>query len=99
MDDGVVAGCARLLTELHDGKPVFHIGRVAILSTYRAQGLGRELMQFILDFCKQASPENQIVIHAQTTRQRFYEHLGFTATGDVFMDAGIPHIEMWHKSA
>ena len=97
MDDGALAGCARLLIESHHGKSVFHVGRVAILSAYREQGLGRELMRFIMDFCKQLSPENSVYLHAQTSRKRFYEHLGFVATGDVFMDAGIPHIEMWHK--
>ena len=28
------------------------------------------------------------------TATGFYRRLGFTARGDVFMDAGIPHVEM-----
>lgn len=86
-------GCARLLIE----ENVLHIGRVAILHEYREQGIGRHLMQFVMAWCARYHPHLKIYLHAQTTRIAFYEHLGFVPQGDVFMDAGIPHIEMWHK--
>lgn len=84
--------CARLLIE----GDLYHIGRVAVLKEYRNQNIGRQLMQFILDWCKQQNPEYRIYLHAQTSRVQFYEYLGFAAQGDVFMDAGIEHIEMWY---
>ncbi|HSC67273.1 MAG TPA: GNAT family N-acetyltransferase [Cellvibrio sp.] len=88
-------GCARFLREEHDGKSLYHIGRVAILKSFRGQGLGHELIAFIIDFCKKSAPESSIYLHAQTDRQGFYETLGFVAEGDIFMDAGIPHISMY----
>lgn len=91
--EGNAIGCARLLIE----ENVLHIGRVAILHEYREQGIGRHLMQFVMAWCARHHPRFKIYLHAQTTRIAFYEHLGFVPQGDVFMDAGIPHIEMWHK--
>jgi predicted GNAT family N-acyltransferase len=34
------------------------------------------------------------VVHAQLPVRGFYEKLGFTAYGDVYEEAGIPHISM-----
>lgn len=96
-DSGEAVGCARMLSEMHHGEPVFHIGRVAILAAYRQQNIGRDLMNAVINYCKKLSAQNRIYLHAQITRQHFYEHLDFVACGDVFMDAGIPHIEMWYK--
>lgn len=92
---GKAIACARLLLETHANKTIYHIGRVAVLTEYRQQAIGRELMAAVIAYCKQVHPDYKIYLHAQTTRQRFYEHLGFAACGEVFMDAGIPHIEMW----
>lgn len=83
--------CARLLIE----GDIYHIGRVAVLKEYRHQKIGRQLMQFILTWCQQQNPEYKIYLHAQTSRVRFYEYLGFVTKGEVFLDAGIDHIEMW----
>jgi len=95
-ESGEIVGCARLLREQGTQGQVFHIGRVAILKPFRGQGLGLALMRFILQHCQQLAPANPIYLHAQCERQEFYERLGFVAHGDVFMDAGIPHISMWY---
>lgn len=89
-------GCARLLTEpTAQGDVIYHIGRVALLPEFRAQGIGRKLMVFIIKHCLNSAPGRKIYLHAQTTRRRFYEQLGFNAQGCEFMDAGIAHIAMW----
>lgn len=86
-------GCARLLIE----GDFFHIGRVAVLAEYRNQTIGRQLMQFILCWCKQCNPARKIYLHAQISKLQFYEYLGFVPYGNIFMDAGIEHIEMWYQ--
>jgi predicted GNAT family N-acyltransferase len=91
LENGEAIGCARVLWE----KNLFHIGRVAVLAEYRNQTIGRQLMQFILRWGQQ-KPDFKIYLHAQTSRITFYEYLGFVAAGDVFMDAGIEHVEMWY---
>ena len=90
-DNGSAVACARLLIE----QSLLHIGRVAVLKPWRQQGIGHQLMEFILRWCATQYPQNRIYLHAQTSRVAFYERLGFSSHGDVFMDAGIPHIEMW----
>lgn len=91
-------GCARLLIDIHQGKPHFHIGRVAVLKPFRHQGTGKALMEFVLDYCNANAPY-PIYLHAQVERKVFYERLGFIISGDVFMDAGIPHITMYWRLA
>lgn len=86
--------CARVLQEQDK---LYHIGRVAVLAEFRNQGIGRKLMQFVIDWCREKNPENDIYLHAQTTRIQFYKYLGFKIHGHVFMDAGIEHIEMWYQ--
>jgi predicted GNAT family N-acyltransferase len=88
-------GCARLLTESRpDGDYIYHIGRVALLKAFRNQGIGHQLMTFIIEYCQRLAPNQGIYLHAQTARRAFYERLGFSAQGDEFMDAGIAHISM-----
>lgn len=94
----VAIGTARVLVENPtENHPVFHIGRVAVLQQYRAQGVGRELMRHVIHWCRRESSVATIYLHAQTSRIRFYEHLGFVAQGTEFMDAGIPHRTMWYR--
>ncbi len=103
-------GCARLLTESHkenerredssadssEKQKKFRIGRVAIIKEYRKQGIGTRLIQRVIDTCREQDLSHPIYLHAQTNSIRFYQKLGFCIHGDVFMDAGIPHIEMWY---
>jgi predicted GNAT family N-acyltransferase len=91
---GKAVACARVVIE----ESLIHIGRVAVLAEHRQASIGRNLMQFILDWCEQKHPGCKVYLHAQTSRIAFYEHLNFVVHGEIFMDAGIPHIEMWHTS-
>ncbi len=90
-------GCARLLIDELNHQKHFHIGRVAVLKPFRAAGVGRELMEFILSYCLKVAPY-PIYLHAQIERRAFYERVGFIARGDEFVDAGIPHITMYWQS-
>ena len=87
-------GCARLLHETTGENRLWHIGRVAILKSFRNQGIGHQLMQCVIAYCKENARDNRIYLHAQTERRHFYETLGFIAEGSEFMDAGLPHISM-----
>lgn len=68
--------------------------RVAILKRYRKYGYGRQLMEFLIDYCRR-NGVNKIILHSQIQAAGFYEKLGFRKYGNVFMDAGIKHIEMY----
>jgi len=73
----------------------FIIGRVAVLKSHRGQDLGLGVMQALIDACYTMGGEKQRQsLHAQTHARGFYEKLGFTAYGEEFEEAGIPHIAM-----
>ncbi|MCL2362309.1 MAG: GNAT family N-acetyltransferase [Defluviitaleaceae bacterium] len=71
------------------------IGRVAVLKSHRGKNLGLGIMQTLIEACCMMGGERQI-LHAQTHARGFYEKLGFTAYGEEFEEAGIPHICMEH---
>ena len=85
-DDGAPIGTARLL-------PDGHIGRVAVIRPWRGRGVGRALMEEILRLADEAG-HAEVKLAAQIQALPFYENLGFTAYGEAFMDAGIPHRNM-----
>ncbi len=74
-------------------KPDGQIGRMAVLPAYRNQGIGSDLLQFILNSIDRKNI-NQVYLHAQTAAIIFYEKTGFISHGKVFYEANIPHREM-----
>jgi predicted GNAT family N-acyltransferase len=92
--DGEVVGTLRLLQ--HDGTA--KIGRVAVRATLRNSGIGRRLMNHGAAIASQKGFA-EIVLHAQVTVAGFYRRLGYVAEGDVFDEAGIPHIAMRKRLA
>lgn len=81
-----IIGTARLLL---DG----HIGRMAVLKSWRKQGVGSAMLQRLLVEIRHRGIQH-VVLNAQLTAAGFYRHFGFQAEGEEFMDAGIPHIRM-----
>jgi predicted GNAT family N-acyltransferase len=69
------------------------VERVAVLSTYRGQGLGKALMETAIAYLDRQSVA-EIKLNSQVHAKAFYEKLGFIPRGKEFDDAGILHIEM-----
>lgn len=69
------------------------IERVGVLEEQRGSGVGFMIMTHILGGLK-LEGVTSATLEAQLPAQSFYERLGFTAVGDVFEDAGMPHIKM-----
>lgn len=81
------AGTARAVEK----KPgLWKVGRVAVRPLYRQQGVGLALMHGIETAC----PASCFTLSAQTHALKFYENLGYKAEGNVFLEAGIPHLVM-----
>lgn len=72
------------------------IERLAVLRDFRAQGLGKKLMEQAIALIKlQHEGQDKIIkIHAQVYLEKFYLSLGFVTQGKIFMEAGIGHILM-----
>ena len=69
------------------------IERVAILPTHRRSGYGKALMLFIEEAAKNRGYQT-LSLNAQCHAQRFYESLGYKASGDIFLEENIEHILM-----
>jgi ElaA protein len=70
------------------------IGRVVTSKEARNKGAGKELMQLAVEYCRKIFGDGPIRIGAQYYLEKFYAEIGFTATGDVYDEDGIEHIEM-----
>jgi predicted GNAT family N-acyltransferase len=89
---GKAVGTARLFQESPVSN-IFCIGRVCVLQNLRGQGYGYKMMEALIAQAKKmGSVECQI--HAQLTSQSFYSKLGFVASSETFMEAGIEHVMM-----
>jgi len=74
-------------------KPDGHLGRMAVLSGYRNQGVGSAILRALLDYAGQQH-SNRVYLHAQVSAIPFYLKHGFVITGEQFTEAGIPHRSM-----
>ena len=60
------------------------VERIAVLDEARGLGLGKLMVQTVLEECSRY-PGRRIGGHAQLAVREFYESLGFRAVGDVFV--------------
>ena len=70
------------------------IGRVVVDASYRDKKWGHELMRQAIAGINFHFGESRITIGAQLYLKKFYESQGFIQTGEVYLEDGIPHIEM-----
>ena len=86
---GRVVATGRLLL---DGSTA-RIGRMAADAGVRGQGHGAAVLA---ELHRQAALRGaaEVVLHAQVPARRFYEREGYAAVGDVYEEAGIPHVTM-----
>jgi ElaA protein len=89
-DAGRPVGSARLLVLGDTGK----IGRVCVLKDRRGTGLGAALIGVAVAEFRAMPGVEQAKLGAQVPALGFYEGLGFTAVGPVYLDAGIEHRDM-----
>ena len=70
------------------------IGRVVISEKYRTQKWGHELMKKAISSIESEIGVQPITISAQLYLKKFYENHGFVQLGEMYLEDGIPHIEM-----
>lgn len=72
---------------------VAQIGRMAVIERMRGQQFGDIILQKIVSLARDRG-DQEAVLHAQLSAENFYRRQGFQRRGDVFLEAGIEHIEM-----
>lgn len=70
------------------------IGRIVTSQKVRGQGLGKIITQEAIDYSAKKYPNQDITIGAQHRLLRFYQDLGFTEEGEVYLEDDIDHIKM-----
>lgn len=70
------------------------IGRVVVNQAQRKFGYGHDLMKFSIDCIQQQFNTSKITISAQVYLTKFYQSHGFNQVGEMYLEDGIPHIEM-----
>ena len=73
--------------------PDGHIGRMAVLKAWRGRGIGGEILQRLMQAARERG-DPRIVLAAQVHAVEFYRRHGFSVTGGVYQEAGIPHQDM-----
>ncbi|NER80442.1 MAG: GNAT family N-acetyltransferase [Leptolyngbya sp. SIO1D8] len=84
--EGCAVGTGRLT-------PEGRIGRVAVAKHLRHRGIGRCLMEKLLEVAKQQQHQ-EVILAAQHQAIPFYERLGFYQEGHIFKEVGIKHVMM-----
>ena len=100
--DGRDADCDHVLAQDASGQalatarlmPDGRIGRMAVLEGWRRRGIGRRLLQLLLQQAR-VRGLRETYLHAQTGVADFYRKAGFRNEGEVFVEAGLPHVHMF----
>jgi len=76
--------------------PDGHIGRMAVLESARNSGVGAQILRVLMEQARLRG-HTGVQLNAQQTAEKFYLKEGFSRDGEVFMEAGIPHVAMSHS--
>ncbi|MEC3840683.1 GNAT family N-acetyltransferase [Bacillus amyloliquefaciens] len=92
-DGGQPVGAGRWRLKDGHGK----LERICVMKSHRSLGVGAIIMR-ALEKAAEAKGADSFILHAQTQAVPFYEKQGYRVTsGEEFLDAGIPHLEMIKK--
>ena len=78
--------------------PEVNLGRFVVRADFRQQGIGHQLLLTALQDVSHHWPKTSIRISAQDYLQDFYAQYGFIRVSGVYLEDGIPHVEMVKES-
>jgi predicted GNAT family N-acyltransferase len=87
--DGELVGTCRLLMVGSTGQ----FSRLAVRASARRRGIATALLE-LAEAEARAAGIRRLVLHAQTYARELYEHAGYQARGQLFVEAGIEHVAM-----
>lgn len=90
---GEIAAYARLLSPGISYSEA-SIGRVIVNDSFRGQKLGEQLIKEAIAQSQKLWPGQKIKIGAQAHLQDFYGRNGFKPVSEIYLEDGIPHIDM-----
>lgn len=92
--DGDLVAYARILDQGLSYADYSSIGRIVVSPVHRGQKLGHALVDFAIKTTQKEYANFHIKISAQAHLEKFYQTHQFKATGEAYLEDGIPHIGM-----
>ncbi len=96
MADGNLAAYLRILAP-GVSYPGVSLGRVVTAKAFRGRGFGHVLIEKAMELARENWPGIPLQIGAQEYLKRFYQSHGFEVTSNIYLEDGIPHIDMVRK--
>ena len=93
LQGGRVVGTGRMLLVDGDDEGTCRIGRMAVDREWRRHGVGGQLLVFLEEQARRQGLTH-CLLHAQEYVKAFYAGHGYAERGALFVEAGIPHVEM-----
>jgi predicted GNAT family N-acyltransferase len=88
--DGILVACVIAVPQ---SGSIIKVRQMAVAENHQGRGVGRALMDAVHAEL-QSRGWNHFVLNARVSAVGFYEKLGYLASGDEFMEVGIPHLRM-----
>jgi len=93
-EKGELLAYARLLPIDVSYKERTSIGRIVSAEKARGTGIGKELLTQSIQWMETLYGKTSIKIGAQCYLEKFYNKFGFQKVSNVYLEDGIPHIDM-----
>lgn len=90
-------GCPVSTGRLRVKEEFIKFERIATIKEVRGRGFGKALMLSMMKEARLSYPNLSAVMHSQLEASAFYKKLGWKQDGDIFSEAGIPHIRMIYE--
>jgi ElaA protein len=90
---GHILACLRVLPPPASSKR-YRIGRVAVEEAARGKGFAKDMLVMAELRIAEHAADAEIVLDAQTYLLPFYQALGYSVSGDEFLEDDIPHVPM-----
>ncbi|RDW17144.1 GNAT family N-acetyltransferase [Oceanobacillus arenosus] len=96
--NGELAAYLRILPK-HTKYDEVSIGRVLVVEKYRRHGYARQLLNQAIRYIENEWNGEAIRIQAQSRLEAFYTSFGFRPISEIYLEDGIPHIDMiWSRN-
>ncbi|WP_339021743.1 GNAT family N-acetyltransferase [Spiroplasma endosymbiont of Atherix ibis] len=82
--------CARIVKKNEE----WYLGRIAVLKKFRSQGIGLQLVNYLVNFTTDKLKADKIYLNAQETAIKLYEKMGFKIVSEPFYEGTIRHFKM-----
>lgn len=92
-EEGEVASYIRIITN----QVKTRIGRVVTHKNHRGNGLSSNLMEEAMRYLKEHYSAKSIMLSSQEHLQHFYGKFGFVPMSEMYLEDGIPHVDMEYK--